>query len=88
MITPIGTPNENNLGRTIDDINNGLPSKKRCLTPLHMTVHEKVFDVIVPRTKSSFGIVVGNYISRYMREFVSRHGGRLYAKVYYRDFKR
>lgn len=88
MITPIGIPNENNLGRTIDDINNGLPSKKRCLTPLHMKVNEKVFNAIVPRTKSSFGIVVTNYISRYMREFVSRYNSRLYAKVYYRDFKR
>lgn len=38
------------------------------------------------RTRASFGIVVGNYIPRYMREFVNKHGGKLYTKGYFRDY--
>lgn len=86
MITPIGVPNEHNRSRTIDAINDGLPRRKTQITPFDLKFHDRIMNSMSLRTRASFGIVVGNYIPRYMRDFVNRHGGKLYAKGYFRDY--
>ena len=86
MITPLGVQNERNRSCTIDDINNGLPSRKNQVTPFNLKFHDKIMNAMPLRTRASFSIVVGNYIPRYMREFVNRHGGTLYVKGYYKDY--
>ena len=86
MITPIGVQNERNRSCTIDAINNGLPARKNQITSFDLKFHARIMNVMALRTRASFGIVVGNYIPRYMRDFVNRHGGKLYAKGYFRDY--
>lgn len=87
MITPIGEPNERNLSRTITEINEGMPRRKTQTTPFNLKFHDIIMDAFPLRLKASFGIVNQNYMYRHMREFVKRHGGYLYDKVYFRDFK-
>lgn len=86
MITPIGVQNERNRSCTIDAINDGLPQRKNQITPFDLKFHDRIMNSMTLRTRASFGIVVGDYIPRYMREFVNRHGGKLYTKGYFRDY--